>query len=87
MTGFVALKAHGDNKDLQTQPNTSRDALHDSAARATRFALVTDILAGGAILFGGVSVFLAVTDGPARKETARTELNVGPGSVRVSRTF
>jgi hypothetical protein len=87
VTGFLALKAHSDNKDLQSEPNISQDALGDSATRAKRFALATDILAGGALVCGGVAVFVAVTNGNARQETARTELTVGLGSVRLSGAF
>jgi hypothetical protein len=87
VTGFFALKAHSDNKDLQSEPNISHDALRDSATRAKRFAVATDILAGGALVCGGIAVFLAATNGHARQETARTELKVGLGSVRLSGAF
>jgi hypothetical protein len=87
VTGFLALRAHSDNEELQTEPNISHDALSDSATRAKSFALATDILAGGALVCGGVAVFLAATNGHARTEAARTELNVGLGSARLSGAF
>jgi hypothetical protein len=87
VTGFFALKARSDNKDLQNEPNIAHDALSDSATRAKRFAVATDILAGGALVCGGVAVLLAVTNGNTRQEAARTELNVGLGSVRLSGAF
>jgi len=87
VTGVIALVFSADaNSKLGTIGSTA-DQIKGAEGRAHAFALVTDILIGGAILSGGISFILTVTakSEPVPAPTAR--LVVGPGNLSVVGTF
>ena len=86
-TGVVALVFSGDATSKIATLGSTADDIKGAEGRAHAFALVTDILIGGAILAGGISFILTVTakSEPVPAPTAR--LVVGPGSLSVVGTF
>ena len=91
VTGVLALVFNADAKSKLGTLGSTADDITGAEGRAHAFALVTDILIGGAILSGGISFILTVTaksepvPAPAAAPAAR--LVIGPGSVGVVGTF
>ena len=90
ITGALALAASKDlAKSTYSGPASAAPAdLQAKSARVDRFAVITDVLAGAAILTAGASVVIMVTD---RKEpraaTPRAKLHLTPGGAVLDGTF
>jgi hypothetical protein len=99
VTGILALGASGDLKTQRTSGTATRDDLASGKSRTQTFALVTDILAGCAVVAGGITLYFTVAGGSSSDSKAATvppagafsrpTLNVGvnPGGVSLLGTF
>lgn len=91
-TGLLTLGARGDLKDKQNVPTKSGD-LDSASSKVSTLALVTDILGGGALIAGGVTLYLALKKKPEGSKVQTTTpatgawLTVGPSSVGVAGRF
>ncbi len=67
-TGLLALGASSSLSDERGKPagETSRGALDDAESKTKTLALVTDILAGAAIVTGGLALYVTLTAKPSR---------------------
>ena len=67
-TGILALGASSSLSDERARPagESSRSALDDAESKTKTLALVTDILAGAAIVTGGVALYATLTASPSR---------------------
>jgi hypothetical protein len=84
VTGYLALKAQDDHdKDLGRFGATATE-LNDSRDRAKTFALTTDILAGGAVVFAGIATVLLVTHDSGDRQVG---LAIGPSNVALRGNF
>lgn len=61
VTGFLALRAKNDLNAQQNAFPASAADLGTAQSRMRAFALTTDILAGAAVIAGGVSIYLTLT--------------------------
>lgn len=97
VTGILALGASSDLKAERESPDATRDSLSKARDKTTAFALVTDILAGGAIVSLGITIYVGVS-GNSDKPKAKsglpgpgvvkiTNVGVGPGSLQVGGVF
>ncbi|RYZ05231.1 MAG: PEGA domain-containing protein [Myxococcales bacterium] len=84
VTGYLALQAQSDREDNLKRPGVTAAELDDDASKAKTFALTTDILAGGAIVFAGIATVLLVTNDSGKEQVG---LGVGPGNVSLRGTF
>lgn len=90
IVGVLALGASSDLETTRATAGSTREQLDDAHSKTVTLALVTDILAGAAIVAGGVSIFLTVRgSGSDDKAKANSTLKVGmtPGGVRLLGTF
>ena len=71
---------NADAKDKLGTLGSTADDISGAEGRAHAFALVTDILIGGAILAGGISFVLTVTAKSEPLPSPAARLVVGPGS-------
>jgi hypothetical protein len=88
--GIFALDASSDLETQRATAGSTREQLDDAQSKTVTFALVTDILAAGAIVAGGVSIFLTVRgSGSDDHAKANNTLKVGvtPTGVRLLGTF
>ncbi len=91
VTGVFALQASQDlvdrRKEIGGDPMAVRNELDSLQSRASNLARVTDILAGTALVAGGISLYLTLhkPSSPATSVTSAlpgpVELRFGPGSV------
>jgi hypothetical protein len=90
-SGVSGVLAMGAANDLKTKRDTfgvSKEELNDASQKTKRFALMTDVLGGAALVAAGVSTYLTLTRHPSEPATAATlQLGVGPSSVGVAGTF
>lgn len=90
-SGVSGVLAMGAASDLKTKRDTfgaTKEELNDASQKTKRFALMTDVLGGAALVAAGVSTYLTLTRHPAEPATTATlQLGVGPGSVGVAGTF
>lgn len=85
VTGVVALRAHGDERDVQARQGVKPEDLLAARDKVQNFALATDILLVGTALAAGVSVYLTFrSERPGESQTA---LLLAPGAVAVRRSF
>lgn len=99
VTGSLALVASSDLKTQRTSGTATRDDLAGVRSKTQSLALATDILAGCAVVAGGVSLYFSFAGGsssdakPSAPKAAgalsRPTVNVGvtPGGVTLSGTF
>ncbi|MFS8067200.1 MAG: PEGA domain-containing protein [Byssovorax sp.] len=99
VTGSLALVASSDLKTQRTSGTATRDDLAGARSKTQSLALATDILAGCAVVAGGVSLYFTFAGGsssdakPSAPKAAgalsRPTVNVGvtPGGVTLSGTF
>lgn len=92
--GALALGASSDLQDLRAERGTSADELSSAAGKTTAFAVVTDVLAGAALVAGGISLYVTLSrPSPSENATAarpgRPTIRVGvaPTSLWVLGTF
>jgi len=85
ITGVVALRAHGDEEDLQAKRGVERADLLDARDKVKNFALASDILLGAAAVATGVSLYLTLKE-PSGEEP-RTALIIGPGQLGLRGRF
>jgi hypothetical protein len=85
-TGVLALRASSDLQDLRETPNVGRGALDEASSDAKRWALASDVLGVGAVVAGGISLYLTL-DRDAEPEVAGVKWNLGPGSLGVMGRF
>ena len=79
VTGFLAFRSSRSLADERDSPTTSRTDLDEARSRTRTFALVTDVLLVGAVVAGGVSLYLTLKAPPPSDDTAKS----ASGSVRV----
>jgi PEGA domain/Tetratricopeptide repeat len=84
VTGFLALQAQSDHQDALKRPGVTPPELDDDRTKAKTLALTTDILAGSAIVLGGIATVLLVTHDSGKQQVG---LGVGPGSVSLQGRF
>lgn len=70
ITGVLALKASGDLATMRDSANASREGLDDAKTKTQTFALVTDILTGGAVVALGVTIYVGVSSNRDKKPDA-----------------
>ena len=99
VTGILALGASSDLKTQRTSGTATRADLDAAKSKTQTFALVTDILAGCAVVAGGITLYFTVAGGsssdakPAATPPAgafyKPTLSVGvnPGGVSLLGTF
>ncbi|WP_437798526.1 PEGA domain-containing protein [Sorangium sp. So ce693] len=92
-TGVLALGASGDlGAELDRYPGDAR-AIERARARSEALALTTDLLAGAAVLAGGLSIYLTVAGaGPERADAERASsppvsLKIAPASLELAGSF
>jgi hypothetical protein len=85
ITGVVALRAHGDEEDLQATQGVSRADLLGARDKVKNFALATDVLLGCAVVATGVSLYLTLK--PASRQEPSAALLVGPGQLGLRGRF
>jgi hypothetical protein len=86
VTGILTARSHGDyQRQLDTFPG-SRAAIDDAAAKTKRLSITTDVLAGGAVAAGALTLILGLT---ARREAAPPPVSaaLGPGAFVVRGCF
>ena len=75
-TGVLAL---GAERDATTAFDTGDLAsARTRASDADRYALVTDVIAGAAVITGGIALYLALSRGSSPRATTRATLTVSP---------
>lgn len=90
IVGVLALGASSDLEATRATGGSTREQLDDAHSKTVTLALVTDILAGAAVVAGGVSVYLTVVgSGSDKKAQANSTLKVGvtPTGVRLLGSF
>lgn len=90
IVGVLALGASSDLETTRGTAGSTREQLDDAQSKTVTLALVTDILAGAAIVAGGVSIFLTVRgSGSDKKAQTSSTLKVGvtPTGVRLFGSF
>jgi hypothetical protein len=95
--GILALGASSNLATLRTSSTATRDTLDSAHDKTVAFALVTDILAGGAIISAGVTLYVGLRTPKADSAPAATpaqptsfttvRVGMGPGSVQLLGTF
>jgi hypothetical protein len=91
--GILALSASSDLEAERGRQQTDADTLPDAGTKTTGLALATDILAGGAIIAAGVSLYFtvkAVNASPSSESTGlvkETRVVAGPRGVSVIGKF
>ena len=85
VTGLLALGAHSDERETQARQGVTRQDLSAARSKVENFALATDILLAGTAVAAGVSLYFTLR--PAGSTESQTSLLVGPGSVRLRRSF
>jgi hypothetical protein len=89
ITGVFALRAKSDYDAKANTFGTNPSQLDEQRDRTRKLALATDVLAGLSAAAGAVTIYFAVSSGEsaAPRASARTRLQLGPGSVVLSRGF
>jgi len=89
VTGVLALRASNDLQEKRETSNVGRESLDDASREAKRYAIATDILGAGALIAGGVSLYLTMEgrSDPVRDDGTAIRLNVGPRALGVSGSF
>jgi hypothetical protein len=83
VTGVLALGAKNDLKTKEdTFPGNASD-IDDARGKVKTFALVTDILAGGAVVAGGISLYFTLAGGKKDSAALPANLRVGFGPSRI----
>lgn len=91
--GILALSSSSDLEEERGRQQTDPDTLPDAGTKTTAFAVATDILAGGALIAAGVSLYFtieAVSASPKRERTGvvkETKVIAGPRGVSVVGKF
>jgi len=85
ITGVVALRAHGDEREVQAKQGVKSEDLLAARDKVQNFALATDILLVGTALAAGVSVYLTFRNESPRE--SQTALLLAPGSVAFRHSF
>jgi hypothetical protein len=85
ISGVVALRAHGDEEDLQARQGVSRADLLGARDKVKNFALATDVLLACTVVATGVSLYLTLK--PASGEESSAALLVGPGQLSLRGRF
>ena len=88
--GLLTLKKMGDLSNERSDPNATRDSLDSALSREKTFAITTDVLAAGAVIAGGVSLYFTfASKSPSAKNTGASsiQVGVGPGSVALFGAF
>jgi hypothetical protein len=67
VTGVLALGASSDLKTERESAAATAESLSTAKSKVQTFALVTDILAGGAIVAGGVTLYFTLAGGSSEK--------------------
>ena len=91
VTGILTLSKHNQYQELK-ESEITKQQMDDASSELKTFALATDILAGSAIVVGGVSLVLTVTAGSSSKKpntgsTAAVRVEVAPRGVHVTGAF
>lgn len=81
--GVLALGAQSENDDKAEQIGVSSADLRDSKSKVQGYALATDVLAGAALVAGGLTLYFAL-DGD---DSSSTEVGVVPGGAVLRGSF
>jgi tetratricopeptide (TPR) repeat protein len=82
--GYLTLRSEQDRDDKLDQLGVPQSELDDSRDKTKTFALTTDILAGGAVVFAGIATVLLITHD---SDPHQVGLAVAPGRVALSGKF
>jgi PEGA domain len=88
-TGVAALAAQSDLEDLKSGPTTA-SRLDSASKKATALSVTTDVLAVSAVVMGGISLYLTLSDEGVRVERdddAGAQLRLGVGQLSLSGAF
>lgn len=86
-SGVVAYSASNELDDQTKTSNTSRAELDDTHDRMRTFAIAADILGAAALVTGGVTLYLSMSQSERSAQTAGVNLELGPSGVRVRGSF
>ncbi len=86
-TGIMAVRASSDLQDLRGTPNVGSEALEDASSDAKRWALATDVLGIGAVVAGGISLYLTLDRDAEPRGAPGVRWGLGPGSLGVAGRF
>lgn len=93
VTGLLASSSAAELKDLRASPRATREDLDSQERNVKQYALATDVLAGSAIIAGGVTLYLTLRHSskevkPADKPSGTTaKVGFTPTSLFLSGTF
>lgn len=85
ITGVVALRAHGDEEDLQAKQGVSRADLLGARDKVKNFALASDVLLACTVVATGISLYLTLK--PRSGEEPGTALLIGPSQLSLRGRF
>ncbi len=83
VTGVIALKENSDLVDARGTFNVPSATLSGASTRTKAFAIISDVCTVGALVAGGISLYLTLKPEPAEK----TRIGIGPGGASLSGTF
>jgi hypothetical protein len=89
VAGIMALSSADDLSKMRDEPGRSRQDLDDAQSKVKTLALVTDIFAGAAVVAGGISLYLTLSQ-PSKKEGragTTVRLAAKPGGASLTGTF
>jgi hypothetical protein len=87
-TGILALQAHSQQKDLEGQFGVQRAELDDQRSKVKRWALITDIAAGGAAVAAGIALYVTLRHPNNEGQAAsNTTLFLGPTRIGARVSF
>lgn len=84
--GVLALGASSDLDAAREAPGQTRQGLDDAKSKTAGLALATDLLAAGAVVVGGISIYLTASGGSAEPPASVT-VGLRPGGVAAFGTF
>jgi hypothetical protein len=91
--GLLTAKKGSDLSAERDDPSATRESLDSKLSEKKTFAITTDILAAGAVIAGGISLYLTLTRNSSSSSTTTNtgatsiDVGVGPGSVAVFGAF
>jgi hypothetical protein len=83
--GYLAISSSSDLKDMRAQPKAQADELESKASQGKTFSIIADLCGVGAVIAGGVSLYLTIKWG--KEDTANEERALpGPEKAWLKRT-
>lgn len=84
--GLLALNAKANLDEAKRLPTTA-ETLDEKRTQMLAFAVVTDILAAGAVITGSVAIYLTATAGDEPANAPSAAITVSPAGLGLSGTF